>query len=249
MKLVCHTLDGHPLTITPAPVERGWMDATPQRFAYRCLPLNIANAHGWDIACPVAFSAIWDGTDGKTAIRIRAEEADVPAARLPVSHFGSGVLTFHVNAVFRTEPGLALWVGGPVNRPKDAIAALTGIVETDWAHQSFTMNWKFTRAKTPVRFAAGEPFCTVFPLDLGLVERTEPVFRPLRDDPELEARHKEWGASRQSFITDLRRKEETAVEAGWQRDYFKGRVGESETAPGHRTRLRLRPFTGAGQGG
>jgi Family of unknown function (DUF6065) len=30
-------------------MERAWMDATDQRFAYRCLPLNIANAHGWEI--------------------------------------------------------------------------------------------------------------------------------------------------------------------------------------------------------
>ena len=29
-----------------APVERDWMEATNQRFAYRCLPLNIANAYG-----------------------------------------------------------------------------------------------------------------------------------------------------------------------------------------------------------
>jgi hypothetical protein len=29
------------------------MDASPEAFAYRCLPLNIANAHGWGILTPV----------------------------------------------------------------------------------------------------------------------------------------------------------------------------------------------------
>ncbi|WP_042832409.1 DUF6065 family protein, partial [Xanthomonas citri] len=47
MKLIAHVLDGHTLDIRPAPHERAWMDATEQRYAYRCLPLAIANAHGW----------------------------------------------------------------------------------------------------------------------------------------------------------------------------------------------------------
>ena len=46
MKLIAHVIDGHDVDIRPAPVERDWMDATNQRFAYRCLPLNIANAYG-----------------------------------------------------------------------------------------------------------------------------------------------------------------------------------------------------------
>lgn len=46
MKFIAHVLDGHTLDIRPAPHERAWMDATHQRYAYRCLPLAIANAHG-----------------------------------------------------------------------------------------------------------------------------------------------------------------------------------------------------------
>ncbi|MEA9787719.1 DUF6065 family protein [Xanthomonas campestris pv. raphani] len=51
MKLTAHVLDGHTLDIRPAPHERAWMDATDQRYAYRCLPLAIANAHGWELLC------------------------------------------------------------------------------------------------------------------------------------------------------------------------------------------------------
>ena len=40
-------------------------------------------------------------------------------------------------------------VQGPINRPKDGIAALPGIIETDWSPYSFTMNWMFTRPGTP----------------------------------------------------------------------------------------------------
>lgn len=68
MKLTAHVLDGHTLDIRPAPHERDWMDATDQRYAYRCLPLAIANAHGWELLCQAGFEAIWDGRDSLDAI-------------------------------------------------------------------------------------------------------------------------------------------------------------------------------------
>ena len=118
------------------------MEATDQRFAYRCLPLNIANASGWEILCPSASKAAWDGGKGIESIQVRAEgEAPAPA----ISHFMQGILTFHVRCLFRTEPGYDLMVQGPINRPKDGIAALCGVIETDWSPLPFTMNWMFTR--------------------------------------------------------------------------------------------------------
>jgi hypothetical protein len=105
------------------------MDATPESFAYRCLPLNIANAHGWEVLTPFGFDAVWDGGSGTEAITIRLEPGAEPA-RGPVSLFGQGVITFHVEAILRTPSGWDMWVCGSPNRQKDAIAPLTGVVET-----------------------------------------------------------------------------------------------------------------------
>src|SRR5438093_13464407 len=113
------------------------MDPTAQAFGYRCLPLNIANAHGWLILNTVPFVANWDGQAGLEAITVQSVADDAPP--LASSHFGSGVLTFHVNALFRTEPGYDLMVTGPLNSFKDAIQPLSGVVETDWAPFTFTM--------------------------------------------------------------------------------------------------------------
>ena len=41
--------------------QRDWMDATPNRYAYRCLPLTITNQTGWWIRNPVGFTAAWSG--------------------------------------------------------------------------------------------------------------------------------------------------------------------------------------------
>jgi hypothetical protein len=57
MRLICYPTSGEPPKLIPAPFERDWMDRTRAGFAYRCLPLNIANAHGWLILNPVPFTA------------------------------------------------------------------------------------------------------------------------------------------------------------------------------------------------
>ena len=55
MRLILYPTGEVRPTIQPAPATRDWMDKTPQSYAYRCLPLNIANAHGWEILSPSTF--------------------------------------------------------------------------------------------------------------------------------------------------------------------------------------------------
>jgi hypothetical protein len=162
MELTAYLHPGWAPLIRPAPATRPWMDATPESFAYRCLPLNIANAHGWEVLTACAFDAIWDGGAGTEAVTIKPG-AGSNLQRAPVSLFGQGVITFHVEAILRTPPGWNLWVGGSPNRHKDAIAPLTGIVETDWSPFTFTMNWRFTRPYQWIHFDALEPFCFLLP--------------------------------------------------------------------------------------
>jgi hypothetical protein len=210
------------------------MNATDQRFAYRCLPLNIANAHGWEILCPSGFVAAWNGGKGKDAIEIFPDAGTTAPA---VSHFSHGVLTFHVPCLFRTEEGFDLMVQGPINRPKDSIAPLTGIIETDWAPYGFTMNWVFTRPGTAVRFEKDEPYCHLFPIRRGEVAAFAPQVRPLAEDPALQSEHEAWLKSRLQFNADLLRENSEAREEGWQRSYIRG---SGERAPN--TRLRLKEF-------
>ena len=241
MKLVAHVIDGHRVEIRPAPVERDWMEATDQRYAYRCLPLNIANAFGWEILCNTGFVAIWDGRSSNDAIIIQPDPGTTSPA---ISHFGHGILTFHIPCLFRTEPGDNLMAQGPINRPKDGIAALSGVIETDWAPYSFTMNWIFTRPGVAVRFEKGEPYCHIFPVRCGALESIEPKRRLLSENPELKHQHETWSASRSHFNADLKQPGSEAQAEKWQKLYYRGvdPEGRSTEAGSHRTRLRLKPF-------
>ena len=240
MKLIAYTLGNKIPDIQPAPAKRQWMDDTSQSFAYRCLPLNIANSHGWQILCPYDFTAIWNGGIGTDAIAI---ECSAPDHDRPLSHFGSGILTFHVNVLFRTEAGYNMWVMGPSNGVKDGIVPLNGVVETDWSPYSFTMNWKFTRPNHKISFSRGEPFCQIFPIMRNLVNNCEPEFLPITSDADTHKFYTQWQQSRTKFIADLSDTESAARQEKWQKAYYRGLLPDGQDGcPSHENKLRLQPF-------
>jgi hypothetical protein len=248
--------------ITAAPAARGWMDATDRRSAYRCLPLVIANQAGWLLHSPASFTAYWDGGTLMQSLRIvfdagmpnhpgpRASSQAIvtgvmvgqpqPTTAKPtiLSHFGYGIITFTIPYLFRTPPGVNLWVKGPANYFKDGVQPLEGIVEADWSMATFTMNWKVTRPRHAVRFERGEPFCMLVPVQRGLAEALDPVQLPMASNPEVQGKYQEWERSRQGFLEKLPQE----IGAPWQKDYFKGEAPDGTKVEGHQTRLDLKEF-------
>ena len=223
----------------PAPIARSWMDAAHQRHPYRCLPLVIANQSGWVLRTPAAFRAYWYGGPGKEDVELRF---DGPPDSRVVSHFGSGVITFTIPFLFRTPPGINLWVKGPANWIKDGVQPLEGVVETDWIASTFTMNWKITRVCDWVRFEKDEPFCMLVPVPRGLAESLVPRRAPMAADPELQAQYEKWEKSRSGFLTHLSARDPEAVKQGWQKDYFQGKTPDGTPVATHQTKLNLREF-------
>jgi hypothetical protein len=253
------------MPLSSAQVDRAWMDAAHQRAPYRCLPLAIANQAGWLLPSPASFTAYWDGGLHKENVQIVFDPPgsmhsgpDALAFMLVsittlnpevyndpriTSHFGSGIITFSIPYLFRTPPGINLWVKGPTNYFKDGIQPLEGIVETDWLPATFTMNWKITRPNYQIRFERGEPCCMVVPIPRGLSEQMEPVYLPLDSNAELSREYREWEKSRSQFNSDLATFKTDAVKRGWQRDYMKGVTVSGGKANEHQTKLNLREFT------
>ncbi|HUN40618.1 MAG TPA: DUF6065 family protein [Acetobacteraceae bacterium] len=243
MDLICYLRPGWDPTIRPAEPTREWMDQTRHSFAYRCLPLSIANAHGWEILNPIAFDAEWNGGPRLEDVVLRLPP-DTPERHKPVSIFGAGVLTFHINGLFRTPPGWNLWVGGSPNRPKDAIYPLTGVIETDWSPYGFTMNWRFTRPHRTVHFAAGEPICFLFPIQRALLDNVHPRFLPLDTEEQLSAHNAVWSHARTEFHKMLRESaNDLPTRDQWQKHYFRGvDMTNQPVVPDHLSKLRATPF-------
>jgi hypothetical protein len=226
--------------IKKASASRAWMDKTPFRFANRCLPLLIANSAGWMLLSPHKVSVTWGGDDARDSLKI--DYATRPEARFAVSLFGCGILTWTLPYLFRTPPGYNLLARGPSNMPKDGIYPLEGIVETDWADASFTMNWKLTRSHHTVTFDAGEPICMIVPQARGELEIFQPEIRDIESDPELAKRYDRW-------LEERERSNRTRANQEWQKDYFRGGgTADREMGPArsssteHQTKIELREF-------
>ncbi|OWK38645.1 DUF6065 family protein [Fimbriiglobus ruber] len=226
--------------LKPAPIDRGWMDAAHQRHPYRCLPLNIANQNGWFLTSPTTFEVYWYGGVNPKDLEVRFIGHPDPIIS---SHFGSAVLTFSIPYLFRTPEGVNLWVKGPSNWIKDGVQALEGVVETDWASSTFTMNWKVTRAFEWIRFEKDDPICMIVPIPRGFAELITPRLALLNTNPELNEQYKKWEEGRRGFLQGLRSLDPEVVKRGWQKDYFQGKTGDGGTFDGHQTRLDVKDFT------
>ncbi len=218
MELQAYEVGYPPMKIIPSPPAREWMEQTHQHFANRCLPLLQGNQSGWVLLNPIPFRAIWNGGTAKSCIEIVSLDPAQQASA--ISHFGHGVLTFTLAHLFRTPSGYNLLVRGPANLPKDGIAPLEGLVESDNdVVATFTMNWKFTHPCT-ITFARDEPFCMIVPHKRSDLEEWNIVCLPANADTELQKKYQEWSVSRLQFNSALDRLDKDAVQQKWQKDYF-----------------------------
>lgn len=243
LRLVAYSMVRTDVRLEKAAPQRKWMDATGCGFANRCLPLRIANQAGWFVLGARKIEVTWNGGDDLGDLRIRYYKKTVDedlSAHPPLvtSHFGHGILTFHIPYLFRTPPGYNLYVRGPANWCKDGVCPLDAIVETDWTVATFTMNWKVTRIGMPIIFGEGEPIAMVFPVPRGDLERFWPEIADIRDQPELEEAHNKWSESRRKFNEELRKQSKPL----WQKDYYVGAASAGESSGRHQMKLNLRSF-------
>jgi hypothetical protein len=239
--LTAYGVDRAPsMRLVPAPAKRKWMDETDRRYANRCLPLLIANEAGWFLLSAHELQATWSGRNDAGSLQVELLKGEPPCPA--VSHFGHGILTWHIPYIFRTPPGYNLLARGPANLPKDAISPLEGIIETDWSEATFTMNWKMTRPNHCVTFEIGEPICMLVPQRKGELEAFHPEVRDLESAPDLLEAHEKWSEQRARFIDDLPLQGSEANRQGWQKHYFRGLSADNQPAPEHETKLRLRDF-------
>ncbi len=106
MKLQCYALHDFAPRLIAAPAQRQWMDEFVDRHAYRCLPLSIANAHGWEALCPAKIEVEWNGgsTVGDVAVRaLKALPGGQPIEHFCRSNFSRGIVTFHLDYISRNR--------------------------------------------------------------------------------------------------------------------------------------------------
>ena len=242
MKLLCHAINDYPPKIIAARPDRKWMDDFPERHPYRCLPLAIANAHGWEVLCPVPIEIEWNGGPAAEDLTIRALKP-MPGNRLLDhfcrSNFTRGIVTFHLDYIFQTDPEWDLLATGPVNEPKDNAYPLTGIMETDWLAYPFTMNWQVMRPGRVV-FEENEPYCFIFPIKKQALVDCEPEIHRVEDDAERNRQLLMLSNERDEFLKKFTAGDPETHKKGWLKHYFIGQHPDGTPVEGHINKLRLK---------
>jgi uncharacterized protein DUF6065 len=223
-----------------APWQRDWMEETQNKFAYRCLPLTIANQTGWWVYNPVGFTAVWRGEAAPGSVHFLFDSRQDLWSQWINNQFGHGIITWNTPFLVRTRPhGSRLLISGPVNHFKDRVQPLTAVVESDWMVMSFTMNYKITAPNVTIRFDTGEPLFQLIPLSSNLctdLEQSKVRYMKLTDDPEVAEAYQKWSDGRQRF--HQQKKAGDVRPDSWQKDYFQGRDPQGREAPqGHVTRI------------
>jgi hypothetical protein len=241
-ELVCYALHEHPPEIVAARPDRKWMDEFPDRHPYRCLPLAIANSYAWHVICPVPVEVEWNG--GKAASDLTARVLKpLPGGRPPDmfcrSVFTHGIVTMHLDYIFRTPPGWDLIASGPTNNPKENAYPLTGLVESSWLPYPFTMNWQIMRPGK-VLFEEGEPFCSIMLVEKMKLLDCEPQIKRLSDDPELAQQARAFKAERDQLMARLKAGDPEARRQPWSKHYFLGELPDGTKVPEHLNKLRLK---------
>ena len=171
MKIIAFPLYEHAAVLRPAPEQR----TQTGEIAFAGL--------GFDLLCPQAFEATWNGGPDAGDVEIHGPAGPADAAQGFVRSGDEGRLTFHPGIQFKTESDYVLWARGPIHALKDGLVPLETLIDASVLPSTLTLSWRFTRPGQTVRFAAGEPFCTVLPYPKsGLEEVALEVVRP--DDAE-----------------------------------------------------------------
>jgi hypothetical protein len=134
---------------------------------------------------------------------------------------------------------VAIWARGSPNSPKDGIAPLDGVIETDWLTFTFTMNWQFTRPGRVV-FEKDEPYCFITLIEYRALDAVVPAIIPIDEEPELAAQYAAYSKARISFNAGLAQKDSAAAKQGWQKWYLRGENPFGETTnPAHISKINL----------
>lgn len=240
MALECFAVSDDPPELVPGQLDRAWMDGMPGRHAYRCLPLNIANTSGWELRCPATVSITWTGGKENRDLSFRCEDKGFALSHFVQAHFTQGIVTFMTGWLFRTPPGWALWAMGPPNLPKQGIAPLTGVIETDWLPYPFTMNWQMTKPGK-VTFKKGEPFCFIVPHPVNAIDQFTPVKKTLWQDHALQDQYETWKEMRGAFNARIAAGDPAALKEAWQKFYMTGKLPDSTEAPASHVAKRRLP--------
>jgi hypothetical protein len=147
--------------------KRDWFSP----HAYYCLPLTVANQHGFLVKSVRDFDIIWNGSDDDVTITfINEENADKQTIK---TGFRSGIVTIQNRFALKTSKGISLMTMQPPNLFIPGAIAMAGVIECDNIRRDFTFNLKVTVPNLLIKVRKGDPLASFMPIQRHFIDDFE----------------------------------------------------------------------------
>jgi hypothetical protein len=161
MKITFYSTDySKSLPIVPGTKEREWIDQT-NKVSYNDVSTTMASQSGWEFRAPDDFTIEWNGGDKSEDTVVHSFTKD---AHLFYTGMGYGICSIRAGYIVETPDDYSILSMQAPNFFKDGATQLTSLLESNWSHMTFFLNWKMTRPGK-VEFKKNEPlgFVTIVP--------------------------------------------------------------------------------------
>ncbi len=181
------------LIIKPMPVQRDWMDNTPEKHAYHCYPVTTANTIGWTLSAPYDVSFIWDGVNdtGDSHIQIIDGKDHTYTGR------GQSSISFRTGIILKSDEDISVLTITPQNYFYQDFEVISSLISTSFLETEFPLAIK---ARTPdklITIKAGEPIATIIPMSLTRLKDESIKIESFIENNEYETRLKAYGDAAQ----------------------------------------------------
>lgn len=169
--LTAYKLGEESLDIHPLPVNRDWMDDTPDKHAYRCFPVTMANTIGWYFSYNKDIEFVWDGIIDTTDSHIKIIQGEEVCS----GGRGQGTVSFNTSLIFRSDVNMSVMVYNPPNYFNPDFQVMSSVVSTSFYKNPYPLA---IRAMTPnknILIKANTPIAAILPISLGTL-KDESVF-------------------------------------------------------------------------
>lgn len=167
--LTAYKRSNNALMIHPLPVQRLWMDETPDKHAYHCYPVTTANTVGWILSAPYDISFIWDGINDTTPDHIKIIEGE----KHTYSGRGQSSISINTGFILSSNKDVSVLTIHPQNYFNQDFEVISSLISTSFLDTEFPLAIKARVPNKLITIKAGEPIAVIIPLSLtALKEQT-----------------------------------------------------------------------------
>ncbi len=203
--------------IEPLSIKRDWMENTPDKHAYHCFPVTMANSIGWTLSCPVDLKFIWNGITDTTpdTVKILSGEQYGYTGR------GQGTVSLMTGLIFKSKQDVSLLTINCLNYFYEDFEVMASLISTSFYPNELPLAIKAKTANKEIIIKAGTPIATIIPISLTKLKDEFIEIENFIHNPEYAQKQKSYGDAAQEIN-----------KSGQWTDWYRDAVDENKNSVG-----------------